>query len=90
MGRMRAPAASDSISDDHAPACVRSRTRSRPSEVSGGSGGASGRGDHGHYHHRQSLCLGAYEAALASLFPVGKTAVEVDELKLLPGAGLNI
>jgi uncharacterized membrane protein YccF (DUF307 family) len=25
--------------------------------------------------------------ALASLFPVGKTVVKVDELKLLPGAG---
>jgi uncharacterized membrane protein YccF (DUF307 family) len=25
--------------------------------------------------------------ALASLFPVGKTVVEVDELKLLPGVG---
>jgi uncharacterized membrane protein YccF (DUF307 family) len=28
--------------------------------------------------------------ALASLFPVGKTVVEVDELKLLPGTGLRV
>ena len=28
--------------------------------------------------------------ALASLFPVGKTVVEVDGLKLLPGAGTGL
>jgi uncharacterized membrane protein YccF (DUF307 family) len=27
--------------------------------------------------------------ALASLFPVGKTVVEVDELRLLPGVGTS-
>jgi hypothetical protein len=27
--------------------------------------------------------------ALASLFPVGKTVVEVDELRLLPGTGVS-
>jgi uncharacterized membrane protein YccF (DUF307 family) len=28
--------------------------------------------------------------ALASLFPIGKTVVEVDELRLLPGAGTSL
>lgn len=28
--------------------------------------------------------------ALASLFPIGKTVVEIDELKLLPGAGTGL
>jgi hypothetical protein len=28
--------------------------------------------------------------ALASLFPIGKTVVEVDELSLLPGAGTSL
>ena len=35
----------------------------------------------------RSQCIDVLRQALASLFPVGKTVVEIDELKLLPGAG---
>ena len=35
----------------------------------------------------RSQCIDVLRSALASLFPVGKTVVEIDELKLLPWAG---
>ena len=35
----------------------------------------------------RSQRIDVLRSALASLFPVGKTVVEIDELKLLPGAG---
>ena len=35
----------------------------------------------------RSQCIDVIRSVLASLFPVGRTVVEIDELKLLPGAG---
>ena len=35
----------------------------------------------------RSQCIDVLRLALASLFPVGKTVVEVDELRLLPHLG---
>lgn len=38
----------------------------------------------------RSQCIDVFRPALASLFPAGKTVVEIDELKLLPGAGTSL